>query len=314
MSGLSIRPYDPAEAEAWNRFVATSRSGTFLHDRGLMDYHADRFTDCSLVVEDAGRIVALLPANRDGDRVVSHGGLTYGGLLTGASMQAGQMVEIMAALAEWLRAEGVAQLSYKPVPHIFHAQPAEDDIYALTQVGAMPVRCDLASAIPMARRLPLAKGRKSGASKARREGVSVAEAEDFTPFWTVLAETLGARHDAAPVHTLDEIRLLKARFPDRIRLFVGQREGRVLAGVVMFDCGRVAHAQYMAAAPEGRDLGALDLVVKHLLDDVFARHDWFDFGISTTDGGRELNVGLSRQKEMFGARSVVFQHYALDLT
>ena len=30
--------------------------------------------------------------------------------------------------------------------------------------------------------------------------------------------------------------------------------------------------------------------------------------------GRDLNVGLSRQKEMFGARSIVFQHYALDLS
>ena len=55
-------------------------------------------------------------------------------------------------------------------------------------------------------------------------------------------------------------------------------------------------------------------MVRHLLDKVFADKAWFDFGISTTDGGRELNVGLSRQKEMFGARSIVFQHYALDLS
>ena len=30
--------------------------------------------------------------------------------------------------------------------------------------------------------------------------------------------------------------------------------------------------------------------------------------------GRDLNVGLSRHKQMFGARSIVFQHYALDLS
>ena len=54
--------------------------------------------------------------------------------------------------------------------------------------------------------------------------------------------------------------------------------------------------------------------MRHLLEKVFANEAWFDFGISTTDGGRDLNVGLSRQKEMFGARSIVFQHYALDLS
>ena len=58
MSGLSIRRYDPAETEAWNRFVAASRNGTFLHDRGFMDYHADRFSDFSLVVEDSEAFAA----------------------------------------------------------------------------------------------------------------------------------------------------------------------------------------------------------------------------------------------------------------
>ena len=55
-------------------------------------------------------------------------------------------------------------------------------------------------------------------------------------------------------------------------------------------------------------------MVRHLLDKVFADKAWFNFGISTTDGGRDLNVGLSRHKQMLGARSIVFQHYALDLS
>ena len=36
------------EAE-WNAFVAQSKNGTFLFDRGYMDYHSDRFTDHSLM-------------------------------------------------------------------------------------------------------------------------------------------------------------------------------------------------------------------------------------------------------------------------
>ncbi|MEX0285123.1 MAG: GNAT family N-acetyltransferase [Paracoccaceae bacterium] len=313
MSTLSARRFAPDDAEAWNAFVTQAKNATFLHDRGFMEYHADRFQDASYLIEREGELVALLPANRREDTIQSHGGLTYGGILSGTSMSASLMIEVVDTLTTQLRADGYSRLTYKPVPHIFHTQPAEEDIYALFRLGAMPVRTDVASAIPMDRRLPLAKGRKSGASKARRNGVEVAETQDFAAFWEVLTGTLADRHDAAPLHSLDEINLLQARFPQKIRLFGSFLDGAMIAGVVMFDCGPVAHAQYIAAAPTGRDVGALDLLIRHLLDDVFADKAWFDFGISTTDGGQQLNVGLSRQKEMFGARSVVFQHYELAL-
>jgi hypothetical protein len=53
--------------------------------------------------------------------------------------------------------------------------------------------------------------------------------------------------------------------------------------------------------------------VNHLLGEVFADRDWFSFGISTTNAGRDLNVGLSRQKEMFGGHSVTFAQYQWDI-
>ena len=34
--------------------------------------------------------------------------------------------------------------------------------------------------------------------------------------------------------------------------------------------------------------------------------------ISTEDGGRQLNAGLMRNKESYGARATVFDWYALD--
>ena len=61
---LKVDRYDPSRADQWNRFVATSRNGTFLFDRRYMDYHKNRFEDLSLVISKDDRIVALLPANR----------------------------------------------------------------------------------------------------------------------------------------------------------------------------------------------------------------------------------------------------------
>ena len=81
---IQVARYDKSQETEWNSFVGCSKNGTFLFNRGFMDYHADRFTDASLVFRDAkGDVCGLLPANYDqgSQTVVSHGGLTYGGLI-----------------------------------------------------------------------------------------------------------------------------------------------------------------------------------------------------------------------------------------
>ena len=40
---------------------------------------------------------------------------------------------------------------------------------------------------------------------------------------------------------------------------------------------------------------------------------YFDFGISTEDGGRVLNEGLIYQKEGFGGRAVCYDTYEWDI-
>ena len=46
---LSVVRYTSDQKIVWDSFVAASRNGTFLFMRDYMDYHADRFTDYSLM-------------------------------------------------------------------------------------------------------------------------------------------------------------------------------------------------------------------------------------------------------------------------
>src|SRR5690348_5975598 len=81
LRAMRVVRYKPDYSGVWNDFVLSAVNSTFLFDRGFLEYHADRFVDCSLLVFDGDALIALLPANIDEDRLVSHGGLTYGGLL-----------------------------------------------------------------------------------------------------------------------------------------------------------------------------------------------------------------------------------------
>jgi hypothetical protein len=106
---------------------------------------------------------------------------------------------------------------------------------------------------------------------------------------------------------------LAGRFPDRIKLHVATLEGRLAAGLVVYETAAVARAQYIAVSDEGRQVHALDKLVDTLLDSYPGRVRWWDFGGSTGSSGRHLNETLIRNKESYGARAVVFDHYRLDL-
>ena len=311
---IEVMPYRPDLAEVWNAFVAEAKNGTFLFHRSYMDYHADRFTDCSLLFYKRGELVAVLPANHVAQEqtVCSHGGLTYGGLLLSPRITVVDTMLVMDSAKEWMhRALGATKWVYKTVPHIYHRSPAEEDLYALFCQGAVLKARAVSAVIDNTCRVPMQELRKRGARKADVCGVEYAESADLRAYWSILEEVLASRHECRPVHTVEEMERLAAAFPANIRLFVAKKEGRVVAGTLIYETDQVAHAQYIAASPEGRAVGALDGLFCHLIAEVFAAKRYFDFGISTEQGGRYLNEGLAFQKEGFGARAVVYDTYEL---
>jgi Acetyltransferase (GNAT) domain len=311
-----VERYQDAMADGWDSLVRSSRNGTFLFLRDYMDYHRDRFDDNSLVVRGEGEeLLAALPAHRIGNGVVSHGGLTYGGLVIGPGMKTPTVLSAIELVGLYLRDRGFKTLDYKTVPSIYHRQPAEEDRYAMFLLGAELVRRDVLSVVPRGDRLPNQARRARGVKKARASGLRVCEEPSFGEYWELLGHTLQERFQTPPVHSLAEIVRLREQFPENVRLYCVRSEGgELLAGVVVYASERVAHAQYIAASAAGRAASALDLLIDHLLNDVYRNHPFFDFGSSHEDGGRAINVGLIDQKEGFGARAVVHDHYRIDLT
>jgi hypothetical protein len=309
---FSVRPYTAADAPAWDGLIARSRNGNLLHRRGYMDYHADRFVDASLLVERGGQVVAVFPANLQGGAVTSHAGLSYAGLLSSHALRATHALEVLEQIGAHYRARGVRSLLYKAVPHIFHAYPAEEDLYALHRLGAQLCRRDLSSAIALREPLGLSAERRRSIAKARKAGVRVQPGADLPAFHALLVQVLG-RHGVVPTHSLQELCLLQQRFPQQIVLHGAYQGSQLLAGALVLDLGRTVHTQYLAVSEDGRRVDALSLLLAELVTQVYAQRHYFSFGVSTEQGGRVLNAGLVQQKERFGARAVVQDHYAWTL-
>jgi hypothetical protein len=312
---FSFQRYTAAERELWNQFIRESKNGTFLFMRDYMDYHQDRFVDASVVATRAsGRIVAAFPANRVAMRLVSHGGLSYGGMILDSSITTSQAIDVFAGWLDHCRDIGIEEIIYKAVPAIYHRVPADEDRYALFRHGAELYRREVLSVVELGAAVPLQNRRSRGARKAAKHGLVVRESGSLEEFWPILQTNLESHHNLRPVHTVAEMRLLRDRFPGNIRLFGVFEGSRMCAGSVLYYASPTIHAQYIASTDDARDMGALDLLFILLIEAARKEARYFDFGNSNEQEGHYLNRGLAEFKEGFGARAISQDFYRLDLS
>lgn len=308
---MIVLRFNQQHTDLWNDFVATSKNATFLFDRRYMDYHADRFEDHSLMFFNSeNKLRAIIPANISNKTWISHQGLTYGGLLMSERTTAEEVQEIFLAMNDYLRDNGIEKVVYKPVPHIYHRIPAEEDLYSLFNICKAHLSNRLiSSAIDLQQPLKWNRDRRYGINKAKAGGVVVEESNSWEEFWNVLIFNLEHKYGATPVHSLKEILMLHERFPDNIKLFTASVNDRIVGGTIIYKMHSVAHTQYISANTEGKKLRVLDALFDHILH----KTDWgvryFDFGTSNEDGGNTLVCPLIYQKEGFGGRGICYDCY-----
>lgn len=307
---FEIRKYDIADRQEWDSFIGKSKNGTFLFKRGYMEYHNDRFEDYSLLVYDNKKLRAVLPANVKDDILQSHGGLTYGGLISDGCMTTETAMEVFSEINKYLLEQGIEKVVYKPTPWIYHTLPAEEDLYAIIQVcGAKLISREISSTVYLPNRPKFSQLRRRCVNKARRNGIIVRESNDIATFWNILNANLEGRYGVSPVHTEKELSLLASRFPDSIKLFMAYDGEEALGGTLVFVMNEIVHTQYIAASPKGKTVGALDIVFDELINEEFSNYRFLDFGKSTEQHGIWLNKNLIHQKEGFGGRGVCYDVY-----
>lgn len=310
---ITIKRYSIEQKDLWDAFVDASKNGTFMLKRGYMDYHADRFTDHSLLFYRDEELVALLPASQHGDELRSHGGLTYGGMITNRKMTVQLMLSLFDSLREYMHENTIARVVYKRVPSIYCTYPSDEDLYALFRNNATLIRRDISATIYLPDRIRFSERRRRGVKNALKNNILVKESKDYDRYIEMLSEILAKYHDAKPVHTAAELCLLADRFPENIKLYAAYQDDRMIAGVVMYLTPKVAHTQYIANSDDGRPCGALDAVMNYLINECYSDKEYFDFGISNENEGRFLNEGLISQKQEFGGRAIAYDFYELEV-
>lgn len=310
MKNYIVKRYQESDFATWNTFISQAKNATFLFHRDFMDYHKDRFEDFSLMVYKNEKIVAVLPANRVGNLVYSHQGLSYGGLIYGEKLRLASVVLVFKSILFYLNENKIDKIQLKTIPSIYHNKPSEELNYALFLTEAQLIRRDTLAVIDLSQPFHFSKIRKRGIQKGISNRLIIKEENNFELFWNqVLIPNLKLKYNAEPVHNLDEIQFLKSHFDKNIRQFNVYFNEQIVAGTTVFESDNVAHFQYISKCKKAEKLGSLDFLCNHLLKNVFAGKRYFDFGASNENKGKTLNKGLSYWKGSFGASTVVHDFY-----
>lgn len=314
MSLFSVKQYRSEDYEAWNQFVSEAKNATFLFHRDFMEYHSDRFEDFSLLVfNNKEKLVAILPANRVDESVFSHQGLTYGGIIWLQKNKLVNALPIYISILKYLKENGIQTIHFKLIPNFYCQQFSNELDYLLFVSKGKWKQSQCFSVVDLAQNLHFSETRKQLIKKLDVTKIKIKTDENLSTFWNeLLIPTLNNTFNAKPIHSLEEITLLKQNFPENIKQFSIYKNNKIIAGTTLFINKNVVHTQYIATLKDEEFKGTIDYLIYHLMTEVFQDFDFFDFGSSNENDGKKINKGLLFWKESFGAQTVVQNFYEVE--
>lgn len=314
MQNYKVRKYIQSDFSEWNDFINQAQNATFLFHRDFMEYHQNRFEDHSLIVEDEKGWVAVLPANRVEDKLYSHQGLTYGGLVFNDNFDGLTVIEIFETIVNHLKINQFKTFVIKPILPFYANKNFLEIEFSLIQKNASLYRKDMNLVINFKNDFSISKSKLKHFRRVSSLGLEIREDNDFQLFWNnVLIPRLQEKHDTRPVHTVEEIIFLHSKFPQNIKQYNVYFDNEIIAGITLFVFKNGVKSQYGATTSVGEKMRALDFLFITLITKFKEKVAFFDMGTVSEHQGKSFNPGLLKQKEELGCSISAQDYYSLEL-
>lgn len=318
---MELIRYTEEYNKVWEEWVESSNCGVFLHTRKFLNYHKNRFEDHSLIFKNKNSVIAIMPMARESlsSCMVSHPGITYGGLIYKTRIKLDDIDEIFKLIIEYCRKLGFKKFIYKPIPYHIQRYPEQLDIFYLYKYGASIYSKEIWNTINLNYQRKLSKGRKWGFNKGIKNKLTIkasSSVKDLKQFHNILSENLVKRHKTKPVHSINEFIELSTKFKNHINLKLVMDEfNRILGGCWIFNLNNnCVHSQYIACNKLGMELNALDYLLESIIKECTTNNiNNFSFGSSTEKNSEILNQGLFDFKNGFGIGNSLINTYKIML-
>ena len=315
MTKFTVKKYDQNDYKIWNDFIAQAKNATFLFHRDFMEYHKDRFEDFSLLVYQDEKLISILPANKVGNSLYSHQGLTYGGLVFTAKVKGAKVEAVLDAVLYFLKENLFETFYYKPIPNFYFPEGNNEIDFFLFKRGAVLDRKEMNLAVNLELPLQISKSKLKHFRRIEDLDLDIMEEEDFNSFWEkILEPRLLEKFNVKPVHTKEEILFLKQNFHENIRQYSVYQNDEIIAGITIFETENVVKSQYGATSKKGEEVRALDFLFINLIEKYKRKGKrFFDMGIVNEENESGYHSGLLKQKEELGCTVYNQDFYKIEI-
>ena len=315
MTKFTVKKYDQNDYKIWNDFIAQAKNATFLFHRDFMEYHKERFEDFSLLVYQDEKLISILPANKVANAIYSHQGLTYGGFVYASKLKAEKVEVVLDAVLLFLKENLFETFYYKPIPNFYFPEGNNEIDFFLFKRGAVLDRKEMNLAVNLELPLQISKSKLKHFRRIEDLDLDIMEEEDFNPFWEkILEPRLLEKFNVKPVHTKEEILLLKQNFPENIRQYSVYQNDEIIAGITIFEAENVVKSQYGATSKKGEEFRALDFLFINLIEKYKRKGKrFFDMGIVNEENESGYHSGLLKQKEELGCTVYNQDFYKIEI-
>ena len=322
MKNIHVKEYSPQHHQLWDEFVrASSRNGGIYQERDFLSYHPEgKFKDASLLFFEENELIAVFPAaivpDNGKEKVVSHPGSSYGGLVYDYEATVCRVMEILEQLIEHYKSKNIDAIEIKLAEPIFHATPEGELTYLLWHRGFNIKTQEISTCVSLSNGNSWEKlGRKKNLTdirKLERNGYVVTTTDEADKIFPIIEKNLATKYNCKPTHTLDELKKLKETYPQRIHFFAVKVNEEIAAVTVLFDVtSKAVHTFYIAQSQEYANTNVLPLLFYKIFEQYRQRNfDWYNFGISSR--GQQIKWGMLEFKERMGGRATARQVWKLE--
>lgn len=304
-------------SDEWDQFVLSTSGGTLHSRREFLNYHKEKFEDLSFIFTLDNEIVAVLAAAVLNDKLVSHPGASYGGLIYKQNLKLEQVSEIKNIIYQECKVRKLNELEIR-FPYSIMSKNYFDKFKYVTNSETTKVFKEISQYIPLDE-LDNTKYSKNFIRILKKNKnfhtVQSLEKKDIINFYKILEKNL-VKHDTKPTHSIEELNYLIENLNDDFDLFVTKNlEGKIIsASLVMKLDSKTVHSFYFCTdydfIKSSPLINTIDFIAYKYKSLGFKN---YSLGISTEKKGMVVNGNLNSFKEKFNTLATIRETYLIKI-
>lgn len=307
---LKVELFNQKYKEKWDKFVKESKNGTIFHTRQFLSYHPpDRFRDHSLLFVKDGHILSVLPAcvieEDNSICLYSHKWSTYGGFVVPKNCGIKLSLELVDSLLEYVDKKNIKKIWIRVPEYIFEKEPAQEIKFAMWYRGFKIKYLELSTCydLEIFNNKDLRSPIFWEARKSIREGIEIIfdDLKFYKEFYDLLSKNLLKKYNKKPTHTFEEILKLKKLLGEQMTIITAHYKKKLIGGLLVFLAhDKTAHIFYSVGKGNIKGIYPTDTLVDFLVRYLKLKgFKYLNYGISTENEGKIINLDLFRFKEKF---------------